>query len=176
MNRIGKILTGAATLALVTVSSAASAQYRYRDRDRGIDAGDVIAGVAVVGGIAAIASALNRDRGRYGYNDRYGYDGYNNGYRYRDNYIGAVNACARYADRYGGGVRILDVDRRGSNRFRVRGVIEDRFGGYGYNNRYGGYNRYNRYNGGNYGNRSFSCTATEYGRVTNFDLNGRNRW
>jgi len=166
MNRITKFMTCAATVALVTVSSAASAQ--YRDRNRGIDAGDVIAGVAVIGGIAAIASALNSNRGRYGNN----YGRY-----YRDNYVSAVNACARYADRYGGSVRIVDIDQRSANRYRVRGVIENGFGGgYGYSgyDPYGGYNRYN--GGGYYGNRSFACTATEYGQITDFDLNGRNRW
>lgn len=54
-------------------------QYRYRHRDRGIDAGDVIAGVAVLGAIAAIASSsrnrgtTSRDNVRYRDNDyRYG--------------------------------------------------------------------------------------------------------
>lgn len=37
---------------------------RHRVRNRGIDAGDVIAGVLVLGGIAAIASAANRGRDR----------------------------------------------------------------------------------------------------------------
>ena len=45
---------------------------RHRHRDRGIDAGDVIAGVAIIGGIAAIASAVgNRDRDRARYEPRY---------------------------------------------------------------------------------------------------------
>ena len=179
MNRLAKIMTCAATVAMVSVPTVASAQYRsyHRDRDN-IDAGDIIAGVAVIGGVAAIASALSRDGGRYGYNY---------GYRYRDNYVSAVNACARYADRYGGGVRILDVDRRSSNRYRVRGVVEggygggyggygDRYGRSGYGGGYGGNNGYNGYNyGAGYG-RSFACTATEYGRITDFDVNGRDRY
>jgi len=37
---------------------------RYRDRDNGIDAGDVIAGVLVLGGIAAIAGAASQSRDR----------------------------------------------------------------------------------------------------------------
>lgn len=175
MNRIAKFLACAAAVAMA-VPTAASAQYRYRDRDRGVDWGDVITGVAVIGGVAAIASALSRDRGRYG-----GYGDY--GYRTRNYYVSAVNACARYADRYGGRVRILDVDRRSSNRYRVRGVIESGFGGgyggYDRDDRYGGYGGYDRYGYGGrgyYGNRSFACTATDYGRITDFDLNGRNRW
>jgi hypothetical protein len=35
---------------------------RYRHRDNGIDAGDVIAGVLILGGIAAIASAASQSR------------------------------------------------------------------------------------------------------------------
>jgi hypothetical protein len=36
--------------------------HRYRHRDNGIDAGDVIAGVLILGGIAAIASAASQSR------------------------------------------------------------------------------------------------------------------
>jgi hypothetical protein len=35
---------------------------RYRCRHRGVDAGDVVAGVLILGGIAAIASAVNNDK------------------------------------------------------------------------------------------------------------------
>jgi hypothetical protein len=105
----------------MSVSFAAPADAQYRDRsryydryDRGIGASDIITGVAIIGGIAAIASALDRDGYRYGYGNRY---------RYRDNYRDAVNACGYEAERYGRGrVSITDVDRRG-NGYRVRGVI-----------------------------------------------------
>ncbi|HLL59494.1 MAG TPA: hypothetical protein VK391_06345, partial [Allosphingosinicella sp.] len=73
MKRISKVVTGAAAAAVMSVSFAApaDAQYRYRDRyDRGIDTGDVITGVVILGGIAAIASALDRDGRSYGYNNR----------------------------------------------------------------------------------------------------------
>ena len=51
--------------------------------------------------------------------------GYGSGYgsRYRGGGDDAVNACARFAQRYGGRVRITDVDRRGYDRLRVHGVI-----------------------------------------------------
>jgi len=109
--------------------------------------------------------------------------GYGYGNRYRGGGDDAVNACARFAQRYGGRVRITDVNRRGYDRLRVHGVIEggrfgyDRYDRYDRDNRYDPYDRY----GGGYGygrgyGRPFSCTATEYGRVTDFDLNGRDRY
>lgn len=178
MNRIAKLATGAAAAALVTLTAAApaNAQYygrsygydNYRYRDRGIDAGDIITGVAILGGIAAITSAFSRDAGRYGYGQRY---------RYRDGYQNAVNACAYEAERAGRGrVRITDVDRTGSDRFRVRGVVESGYGGY--NDRYGQYDRYSRdYRYGqnyrydrSYG-EGFACTARGSGRITGFRLN-----
>ncbi len=60
--------------------------YRHRGRDRGIDAGDVIGGVVILGAIAAIASAASRNRD----SDRDG------GYRYDRR---PVPEQARYPDR-----------------------------------------------------------------------------
>ena len=69
MKALTKYLAGAAAAAALTVSAAAPAEAQWRDRrDRdGIDAGDIITGVAVVGGIAAILGALDNDGNRYGY-------------------------------------------------------------------------------------------------------------
>lgn len=171
MKSFKKMIGGATAAAIATVSLAAPADAQYRDRyhrDRGgIDVGDVIAGVAIVGGIAAIASAFDRDGQRYGYGNRY---------RYRDDYQNAVNACGYQADRYGRGrVSILDVDRTG-NGYRVRGVIDGQagYGGYG-----GGYDRYDRYDRNRgYGNYdrydarvAFTCRTDRYGRVRDFDVN-----
>ena len=169
MNKISKLVTGAAAAALVTTGfAAAPAQaqsYRYYDRDRGIDVGDVVAGVAIIGGIAAIASALGRDGDRYGYDNRY---------RYRNDYRSAVNTCGYQAERYarGGRVSVTDVDRRG-NGYRVRGVV-DSGGGYdryGRNDRYGyGYDRYDRYDA----RVAFTCSTDRYGRIRDFDVNRYN--
>ena len=119
MKALTKYLTGAAAAAALTVTAAAPAQAQYRDyRDRdGIDAGDIITGVAVIGGIAAILGALDNDGNRYGYNNRY---------RYQNDYRTAVNACAYQAERYarGGRVSVTDVDRRDYATFRVRGRID----------------------------------------------------
>ena len=116
--------TGAAAAAMVSAVQPAMA----RDRDRGgIDVGDIIAGAVVLGGIAAVASAIGNKNGRYGstygenydYNDRYDRndrynrnDRYDNGgrydqyerYGYRDNYRNAgnprqaVESCVRAAE------------------------------------------------------------------------------
>jgi hypothetical protein len=164
MKNVSKFVTGAAAAALVTLTAAAPAEAqryygdRYRHYDRGIDAGDVITGVAILGGIAAITSAISRDGSSYGYGNRY---------RYRDNYRDAVNACGYEAERYGRGgrVSVTDVDRRGSG-FRVRGVVGGYGGGYGY----GGYDRYDRYN--RYDAQTvFTCHTDRYGRVRDFDVN-----
>ena len=167
MNRISKFVAGAATAALMSVSLAAPADAQYRDRyryrDRGIDAGDIITGVAILGGVAAITSALSRDGSRYGYGSRY---------RYRDSYRDAVNACGYEAERYGRGrVSVTDVDRRGSG-YRVRGVIDqDRYDSYNRYDRYERFDRYDRYDA----RVAFTCHTDRYGRVRDFDVN-RYRW
>ena len=180
MKKVAKIMTGAVATAMLAVGAAAPAEAQYyRNRDRGIDAGDVLTGIAVVGGVAAIASAIGNSNRGYGYNNGYGYNGgyvregygYNSGYGYTPGYgqgygynsgygqSAAVNACSYQAQRYGRGpIQILDVDQTGNRRFRVHGVI-DGDGGYynrGYSQRIG-----------------FSCTARDNGRVTDFDLDRR---
>ena len=204
MKALTKYLAGAAVAAAMTVSVASPAEAQIFGRDRhdrgGVDAGDIITGVAVVGGIAAILSAFGRDGDRYGYDNRY---------RYRNDYQAAVNACGYEAQRYsqGGQISVTDIDRRSGDTYRVRGVIdaaygnEGSYGNYGrydnrygrYDNRYGGYdnrygrydNRYGRYDNryGRYDNRSdrygysrynqrveFSCTARADGRIRDFDI------
>jgi hypothetical protein len=176
MKAITKTLAGAAVAAAMTVTAASPAQAQIFGRDRydrgGIDAGDIITGVAVIGGIAAILGAFNRDGDRYGYDNRY---------RYRNDYQAAVNACGYEAQRYsqGGQVSVTDVDRRGGDSYRVRGVIDAGYGSYGaygnsrydrrYANRYD--NRYNRYGYGRYNQRvEFACTARADGRIRDFDI------
>lgn len=161
-----KFLLGTAAAAVALGSAApASAQFYDRyDRRGGIDTSDVVTGIAVVGGIAAILSAFDRDGGRYGYHNRT---------RYRDDYSAAVNSCGHQAQRYGGGqVRITDVDRRSNGRYEVEGVVET---GYGrYDRGFGG--RYNGYDGG----ERFTCIAYGNGRIAQFRMRdgyaSRSRW
>ncbi|MEA3016695.1 MAG: hypothetical protein QOI38_1417 [Sphingomonadales bacterium] len=164
-----KFLLGTAAAAVAIGSAApASAQYYDRDRRGGIDTSDVVTGIAVVGGIAAILSAFDRDGGRYGYDNRY---------RYRDDYSAAVNSCGHQAQRTGGGqVRITDVDRRSNGRYEVEGVVERGYGGYGrgYDRGFGG-----GFGGRDYGER-FTCVAYGNGRITQFRMRdgyaSRSRW
>ena len=95
---------------------------QYRHHDRGISAGDVIAGVAVIGVLAAIAGAASksnnrnrdyddRDRGRINSEDE------------------AANACAsRVEQRLGNGGRISNIDNvyRTRDGYEVRGTIDTR--------------------------------------------------
>jgi hypothetical protein len=132
-----KCLAGAGVAALMAVSTASPAQAQYYDRDRydrdrGIDIGDVAAGVAIIGGVALAIDALS-DNGRssryYGYDRRYGANyGYGTNYGYGANYgyggeRAALNACASVARRYGQVERITDVDRRRNGTYRVRGRV-----------------------------------------------------
>jgi hypothetical protein len=170
MKAISKTMLGAGAAAVAALSFAAPADAQYRRYDRGgLDTGDIVTGVAVLGGIAAIASALNRDGNRYGYGYR---DRYSGGYNY------AVQSCAQEAQRMGRGqVQILDVDRTGNDRYRVRGVVQGNYGGgYGYNG-YGRNDRYDRgYDDRYYGYSSrggrddFTCVARGNGRITDFRL------
>ena len=163
MKAFSKFLTGAAAAALLatTVATPAAAQYR---RDRGIG-DDIATGIAILGGIAAVTAAINNDGSRYGYGNRY---------RYRNDYTYAVNACGREAERYGRGqVQITDVDRRGNDSYRVRGVIQA-----GYDRYDRGYDRrsdrdYGRYDYDRGDRDGFTCTARGNGLVTNFRLSDR---
>ena len=161
-------------------------QGRYHD---GIDAGDVIAGAVIIGGLAAILSAGGRDRDRgydRGYDPRYDrggdrrYDGYYDGYDW-DRFGGsreAVERCVTAVERRGGRRndvdvrRVTDIDRiRGG--YRVNGVVGVEYGR-GYPGDWrdrdrGGYDRDGR---GRYDERGrFTCTV-RYGRVQDVDLSG----
>lgn len=165
MNRFAKAMTGATAAALVTLGAAAPAQAQYYDpyydRDRGIDAGDIIRGVAIAGAaaaaIGAISNAARGGYGGYGYDNRgygnygYGNSGYGN-YGANDGY--AVNACASRASRYGR-VNVSQVYPRNRTSLRVEGMVD---GGV---NRGWGNNRYER--------RTFACNVRYDGRVTSFN-------
>lgn len=183
MTYFKKALMGSAVGAAVLVSAAAPANaqtYRDYDRDRdrgGVSAGEVIAGVAILGGLAAVIAAASDDDDRYDdrYDDGYyrgtnGYptNGYNRGSARYNNGQRAIQQCvqaARYeASRYGNAqiTQVTDVDRvrRG---VRVRGdlVVNE-----GRNNRYRGRGYNNNYDRG-----SFTCTIRR-GRVVDVDING----
>lgn len=158
---LGTVAAGAMALA-----SATPAMAQDRHRDRGIDAGDVIAGAVIIGGIAALAGAFKNDR-----NDRYrdrryrdrDYRGYNNrGYRNGRNAVErCVRAAERQARRFGGYqyadvTQIRDVDRTRYG-FRVKGRIQVE-GARGYNRR-------------NFDRGRFTCKIQGNGRPY-IDFNG----
>lgn len=138
MNKINKALVGTAAAAAMAVSaSPAMANDR---QNNGPSAGEVIAGVAIIGAIAAIASSGNKDRryrngnyrdGNYR-GDRYDDRRYSNS-RYRNNnrrinQRQAVNRCVRAAEnqatRRGRAsvTDIRDIDRTRYG-YRVKGRI-----------------------------------------------------
>ncbi|MXO74201.1 hypothetical protein GRI40_03060 [Altererythrobacter aerius] len=179
MNTISKALAGTVAAGAMALASAtpAAAQDRYRDRDNGISAGEIIAGALVIGGIAAVASAIGKDRG---YNGTYGEPYYNGGYynnRYDNRYYNggssrqAVEQCVRAAQqnayRYGN-ARVTDirnVDRKRDG-YRVKGtiVVNERNGGWGRDYNY-------RYGGRDYDTGRFTCDV-RYGRVVDLDYSG----
>lgn len=174
-----------ATLAAGAMAMTSASPAYARDRDNGIDAGDVIAGALIIGGIAAVASAASRDRG-YDYRTRgYGYDdnryddrrGYNNN-RY-GNSRQAVEQCVYAAERnanrysYGGRAKVTDIRKvdRKSYGYKVEGriAVNTRNNDWrrGWGNDYRGYN--DRYSG--YDSGKFKCEV-RYGRVTDLDYSG----
>ena len=141
MQTLAKTLVATAAAGAMAVSSASPAFARDR-HDGGIDAGDVIAGALVIGGIAAIAAAAsdndnNRyDNARYGYGrdysydragyDGYGRDGYGRGYGrggWGGNPRQAVEQCVRAAERDAGRFSYGRADVTD-----VRSVRETRYG------------------------------------------------
>lgn len=187
MKTITKALAGTAAAGAMAMTSAAPAFARDR-HDNGIDAGEVIAGAVILGGIAAILSSGKRDRyddRRYNYDDRH----YNRGNYRQGNPRAAVQKCIRAAERtaqrngyrFADVTQIRDVDRkRGGWRVKGRLVVD---GQRGYGNRYGnrynnrGYNhdvRYDRYDrrGYNRGDSGrFTCDIRR-GRVVDIDYSG----
>jgi hypothetical protein len=163
----------------MALTSAAPAFANDR-RDRGIDAGDVIAGAVILGGIAAIASAVG---GKDRYRDNYRSGRYDNSRRLsRNNARRVVERCVRAAEadarrygyRYADVTQIRDVDRtRYGWRVKGRLVVED-----GYSRgRYRGanYDRNDRnYRSNNYRTSDrgkFTCHV-ERGRVANVNYSG----
>lgn len=169
----GGIATAAVGAMALASAVPASAQYRDRDRD-GISAGEIIAGAVILGGIAAVASSIGRDRygdDRYHRNGRYGY--------YNGNPRSAVERCVNTVNRdvrsrgfrYAQVTDIRDVDDT-RNGWRVRGtmrVADNR--GYDRYDRNDRYDRYDRrgYNRGDDGR--FTCYI-DRGRVRDVDYSG----
>lgn len=130
MNRLAKAVAATTSAGALILAGASPAMAGPYDRDDGIDAGDIIAGALIIGGIAAVAGAFDGDDD-YRYRDRR-YDDR----RYRDRgYRGlsaraAVERCVRVAEQqaYRTGYRrvkvtdIREVDRK-SYGYKIKGRI-----------------------------------------------------
>lgn len=95
---------------------------RWRGRNRGVDAGDILAGVLILGGIAAVASAATNSARRNG-DDRYSYN---------DDVRSASDQCGAAAVAQTGlGARIERIDNvvRDGNGWRVEGLVGSRRNG-----------------------------------------------
>ncbi|HEV2746490.1 MAG TPA: hypothetical protein VGW34_04235 [Allosphingosinicella sp.] len=185
MNRFSKMLAAAAAATISgTAAAPADARPRFHRHHDGVDVGDVVAGVAIVGGIAALASAIDHnsryDRG-YGYDRdyrpgyggdyRHGYDrDYGHGRGYGHGYGGerqAVDLCVREAERrFGARVRDIDDVDRDDGYWRVRGDVYVR----DYDDRDRGY-----YGRPDVDSENFTCTVAG-GRIYDFRISGDNRW
>ena len=104
MMRASKGFMLVATAAFLTVSVAGPADARHR-RYRDNDVGDVVAGVAVAGGIFALASAIKRDR--------------------RERQDRAVGDCSDEAEFRGDG-RVADIIqvKKSKGYYTVEGIVE----------------------------------------------------
>lgn len=129
MNKLNKALVGTAAAAAMAVS--ATPAMAKDGRNGGPSAGEVIAGVAIIGAIAAIASSGKKDRGYRDSNyrgDRYQNDRYSNA-RYRHiNQRQAVNRCVRAAENgatYRGRASVTDIRDVDRTRYgyRIKGKI-----------------------------------------------------
>lgn len=153
----------------LAMTSAAPAFARGHDR---VDAGEIIAGAVILGGIAAILSSGNNKRDRYRDDNRYDarYD------NRRGNGEQAIQKCIRAAERnaqrsgfrYANVTQIRDVDRTRDG-WRVEGrIVVDgarNFDRRGYNNRNYDRRDYNADSG------RFTCDVSR-GRVFDIDYRG----
>jgi len=170
MNILGKTLMGATAATALAVAAPAQA----RDNN-GVDAGDVIAGVLILGGIAAVAAAVsdddNGDRYQRAHNRN---DDYNRNTRNNRNARRlqmrprqAVNQCSnaarQQASRYGRAqvTEITEVDRRNDG-YRIQGRLLVQEGRQG---------RRSHYRNAGYDQGRFTCRV-RYGQIDRLRVRG----
>lgn len=172
----------AASLAAVALTTTPATARHWRHHDRGIDGGDVLAGLLIIGGIAAVASAAsksNRDREARDYRypeQRYPQRGYPSDDDYRE--------WRAQRDRDGGYAAHGEREPYGSNDWRGAGAMDGAVnacadeierGGRridsveGVNRAADGWRVDGRLQDG----RAFSCTAGSDGRIRSATVDGR---
>ena len=200
MQSITKALVGTVAAGAMVVGSATPALAQSRDRhDNGIDAGDVIAGALIIGGIAAVASAVGRNNrndgyvyegGRYNNGGYYNGGNYNDAYRYDSRYDNrynnqagdprqAVEQCVNVAERnanrasYGGRSQVTDIRQidRKRDGYTVKGRIAVNTRNANWQRGWG--NDYRGYNNNQrgYDAGNFTCKV-RYGQVVDLDYSG----
>ena len=170
---------GIATAAVGALALAGATPAQAKHRDDKIDAGDVIAGALIIGGIAAVAGAFDKDRkypgDHYAYRDR--------DYHPRANPERAIRKCVRAVERdarragyrFADVTEIRDVDRERRG-WEVRGrlVVGEGRGGYR-GDRYRDRNRYDDrayyHRGRGFDRGRFKCEIRR-GQVIDIDYGG----
>lgn len=185
-----RLLSSAPALALASAAAlsltATPAMARHWHRDRGIDAGDVLAGVLIIGGIAAVASAASKSNRTSDARD----------YRYPDRHPESRNPESRYPsdsdyrdwraerDSESGYAQDREDDRYGSGDWRggdaIDGAVSACTGEIERGNRQidtvEGVNRASdgwRVDGRLSDGRAFSCTTGADGRIRSATVDGR---
>ncbi|MGB3796033.1 MAG: hypothetical protein WA957_06980, partial [Alteraurantiacibacter sp.] len=100
---------------------------RHRHRDRGIDAGDVVAGVVVIGALAAIlgSSSNNRDRDRRDQRrERVRYDDRRDGDYDSSGVESAVDMCVEQVEYRNRRVENVDQAQRSASGWNVSGTLD----------------------------------------------------
>jgi hypothetical protein len=167
--RIGASLASAAALSLAATPALArdwgwgGGHYRHHDR---VDAGDIFAGILIIGGIAAIASAASKskkERERRAEDYRYPDDGRDQSRDYgRDDRTDrsdnrpdwsesrgindAIDRCASEVERGDRRIESVESVNREAGGWRVAGRMQ--------------------------GGKDFSCTIDRDGRIRSIDLDG----
>ncbi len=188
MMNLNKTLVGTVAAGAMAFSAAPAVA---RDNDR-IDAGEVIAGALIIGGIAAVLASSSKNRGyddrRYNDRNYRGRDYRDRDYRGGNNYrrgVGqrrAIEKCVNRAERRAirlGARRadvtdIRDVERtRYGWKIKGRIAVQSRYSrgnrGHGWDNDYRGYNR-SRHAG--YDSGKFTCKVDYNGRINDLDFRG----
>lgn len=124
----------AAAFSMLATPAQARDYYRYGHRDR-VDVGDVLTGVLILGGIAAVAGAVNNGSRNTRYPDRYPDPYRGDAARYRKpgaynqnqgrGIDRAVDQCVAEVERRSGPVDSVESANRGPNGWSVSGTLRN---------------------------------------------------
>lgn len=163
---------GIATAAVGALALAGAVPAQAKDRDHNkIDAGDVVAGALIIGGLAAILGSSKKNQ----YDDRYSYR--DRDYRPRGNSERAIRKCVRAVERdarragyrFANVTEIRDVDRERRG-WEVKGrLVVDESRGYRHRVNYD--DRRGHYRDRNFDRGRFKCEIRR-GQVVDVNYRG----